>query len=251
VRLSLTPLQRTSLLTFSGLTYGLAFLTNAGALRAQPAPSSLRIAATPGHAAIVVAASIRRDPFAATPAPQRIVHSADGVRVASGGPGFAPVPAGLSVPSIDGLTESAAEPTRTLALKATIAGPEPVAYVEDGQTLQIVRPGDAIAGLRVRSIDLHGVVFDDGTQLELPERSSPPTAPAHRATAARVVAQPTASAAASAAQSPSPSATSIAAEPTPGPLPTPRAGAYPLGARPTSDPAAPTAFPYPYPYAPH
>jgi hypothetical protein len=111
--------------------------------------------------------------------------------------------------------------------------------------MTIVRPGDVVSGLRVRLIDLRGIVFDDGTRLELPDRSTSSDAAATPASAAPRPHTSQASPLPSALPSASP------ADPTPGPLPTPKSGSYPLGVRPSSDPAAPTAFPYPYPYAPH
>jgi hypothetical protein len=246
--LSLTRLQRNVLFALSGCAYGLAFITDASALRAQPAADSLRVAPHREPRTIVVAASIRRDPFAATPAPERFAAHRNGDD-AGGGAGFAPVPAGLTVPGIDGQPETVADvlpASRTLSLKATIAGADPVAYVVDGSTLTIVRAGDSVEGLRVRSIDLRGLEFADGTRLDLPERATPTRAPrAPGVQRSRATDAPPVTADATVAPAPA------ASEATPAPLPTPKPGAYPLGSRPTSDPAAPTALPYPYPYAPH
>jgi hypothetical protein len=244
--LSLTPLQRGALFTLSGAAYGLAFLSQASALRAQPAPSSLRLPAQVEPQAIIVANSIRRDPFAPTPAPRHFEQRArDEVSSSVDGAGFAPVPPGLSVPSIDGVAETVAGPPRTLLLKATIAGTSPVAYVEAANAMTIVRPGDVVSGLRVRLIDLRGVEFDDGTRLDLPDRASPTIAP--QPAPPHAGSTPLSLPSAEASDTPAPAA----GYPSPGPLPTPKPGAYPLGSRPTSDPAAPTALPYPYPYAPH
>ena len=243
--LSLTPLQRGALFALSGASYGLAFLSQASALRAQPAPSSLRLPAQAEPRTVIVANSIRRDPFAPTPAPRHFEQRARDESPAEEGAGFAPVPPGLSVPSIDGVAETVAGPPRTLSLKATIAGVAPVAYIEAANAMTIVRPGDVVSGLRVRLIDLRGVEFDDGTRLDLPDRANPTTAPQRSPPHARSTPLTPPSAEVSATPAP------LAAFPSPGPLPTPKSGAYPLGSRPTSDPAAPTAFPYPYPYAPH
>jgi hypothetical protein len=130
-------------------------------------------------------------------------------------------------------------------LKATIAGTSPVAYVEAANAMTIVRPGDVVSGLRVRLIDLRGVEFDDGTRLDLPDRASPTIAP--QPAPPHAGSTPLSLPSAEASDTPAPAA----GYPSPGPLPTPKPGAYPLGSRPTSDPAAPTALPYPYPYAPH
>ena len=117
--------------------------------------------------------------------------------------------------------------------------------------MTIVRPGDAVEGLRVRLIDLRGVVFDDGTRLELAERSGAPEPARAPLRPARGTAATEAPATATPAERSAAGSGPVNDDPTPGPLPTPKPGSYPLGARPTSDPAAPTAFPYPYPYAPH
>jgi hypothetical protein len=155
-----------------------------------------------------------------------------------------------------------------LVLKATIAGPDPVAYVSDGNAMLVVRGGDAIDGKRVRSVDLRGLTFDDGTRLELPERAAAaPSAGArsggraerrerrskpHPAGGSSHERSSPATAPASTAGPAAPAAfESPPAEPTPGGLPTIKPGPYPAGGRPTSDPAAPTAMPYPYPYPPH
>jgi hypothetical protein len=250
----LTPLQRTAAFAFSAVTYGLAFLSDGSALKAQPAANSLRVAPLVLPTTLAIAASIRRDPFAFTPRPQRLAEPAAPAGTGDANAGFAPVPPGLTVPSIDGLGQ-AEGPSRSISLKATIAGEQPVAYLQDGQRMTIVRPGDAIEGLRVRLIDLRGVAFDDGTRLELPERSGA----AERARATVLPARGTAAAEAAPTATPAPASAGGGAAgsgplhdgPTPGQLPTPKPGSYPLGTRPTSDPAAPTAFPYPYPYAPH
>ena len=236
--LSISPVQR-ALFAFSGGAYALAFLGNGTALRAQPAPSSLRISAGVARAAVAIAPSIRRDPFAATPAPHAVLANAGAPASDIEGAAFAAIPPGLTVPAIETLAGVPSGPPRTLVLRATIAGASPVAYVEDGAAISILRPGDAIDGLRIRAIDLHGVEFDDGTRLELPERSAAPVAPRARRAAASPSPAPAAAVAAPTAE---PSA--LASVPTPGPLPTPKGGAYPAGSRPTSDPAAPTAFPY-------
>ena len=241
--LSLNPLQRAALFSVAGLGYFGAFLGEATESTAQTAPASLRISAPAEPALIVVASSIKRDPFAPTPAPRPIAAAPE---APSDGIAFAPVPPGLTVPSIDGIFDARGSVPKTLSLKATIAGSMPVAYVADGRGMQIVRPGDTLAGLRVRAIDLHGIVFDDGTRLGLPERADAETPSATRA---RTRSAP--SATETPVASPSPAAQAATAFPTPGPLPTPKPGAYPLGSRLTSDPAQPTAFPYPYPYAPH
>ncbi len=247
--ISFAPIRRSSLFALSGAGYALAFLTTASALTAQPAPATVRVRSTPSPPEISVTAAIRRDPFAPTPGPS--LPATETTRERLGDVGFAPIPPGLRVPSIDGLDDASQAPgrdaTRTLTLKATIAGPQPVAYVDESGRMEIVRPGDVIAGLRVAAIDLRGIAFDDGTRLALPERAdraTPPQAAPMRAAARAGASAPPPLAAPSAAPS------AVAAEPTAGPLPTPDRAGYAAGARPTSDPAAPTAFPYPFPYPP-
>jgi len=128
--------------------------------------------------------------------------------------------------------------------------------------MEIVRIGDRLDSRRVANIGLRGIVFDDGTTLEISGTGASRPAPAH-ATASSLLLQlvglrrvlrtlagradtpsgtsPTAV--------PSPAASSV--YPTPAPLATPDTRGLAPGANPSSDPNAPTAYPYPYPYAPH
>jgi hypothetical protein len=63
-----------------------------------------------------------------------------------------------------------------LVVRATIVGQNPVAYIDDRGTMDIVAVGDALAGERVAHIDLRGVSFTNGDRLELPdvEHTPPP-----------------------------------------------------------------------------
>ena len=51
-----------------------------------------------------------------------------------------------------------------LAVRATIVGPNPVAYVENGTVMDIVRVGDTLGEQRIVRIDLRGITFGDGSQ---------------------------------------------------------------------------------------
>jgi hypothetical protein len=164
-----------------------------------------------------------------------------------------PLPAldGVSVPNID--TTSSDEPRNELVVRAAIVGPAPVAYVEDGSGMQIVRVGDVVGGRNVSAIDLQGIAFTDGTRLDLPGAArdasgtpvparpparalTPPPAPVPSKTIAPKTASP----------SPAPDV----AYPTPGPLPTADRRGLAPGVNPTPDAFGPTPFAYPYPYAP-
>ena len=112
--ISLTPLQRTAAFAFSAVAYGLAFLSDGSALKAQPAATSLRIAPLVLPTTLAIAASIRRDPFAPTPRPQRLSRPAAASASGETNAGFAAVPPGLTVPSIDGLGQ-AEGPSRSIS----------------------------------------------------------------------------------------------------------------------------------------
>jgi hypothetical protein len=135
-----------------------------------------------------------------------------------------------------------------LQVKATIIGRSPVAYVADGQTMHVVGPGDSLGARRVVAIDATGIVLDDGTRLELTGGYSAPSGAPVKA-----LKRPLGDRRPPTISVPAAAATAVqTSEPptTPAPLPTIRRGAFPVGTSPTSDPGAPTAFPYPYPYPP-
>jgi hypothetical protein len=172
---------------------------------------------------------------------------------------LAAVPAGIVVPNIAEVAE-ADSPAMQVSVRATIVGPNPVAYVENGAVMDIVRVGDTLGDQRIVRIDLRGISFSDGSRLDLPDAYAATPPPARASDSAitlrlaeirRLLAPKQAQVAPAATPpagvpSPSPSAT----YPTPGPLPTVNAQGIPVGVNPTFDPTAPTPYPYPYPYAP-
>jgi hypothetical protein len=200
-----------------------------------------------------MAALVRRDPFSGSPATSPVREASESVP-----------DSGPDVPDIDPAAVDAAasaDPPSPFVVRATIAGNHPVAYVAHGDDLQIVRAGDVLAGRRVAAIDLRGVTLSDGTRLELPGAYVAPPAPPVRA-ASRV--DPTLAAIArlrslvlrrTVPATERLAAPAVVANPppvavTPGPLPTVNARGLPVGVNPTPDAVDPTAFPYPYPYAP-
>ncbi|GAC1530335.1 MAG: hypothetical protein NVS2B8_18380 [Vulcanimicrobiaceae bacterium] len=151
--------------------------------------------------------------------------------------------------------------------RATIVGRNPVAYVANGNVMDIVRIGDRLGDHRVAKIDLRGIAFADGLRLDLPGNFEAP--PAKRAASGggvtiklddlrKLLAGPRAAGplappaganpgtVATAVPTPAPTGTF----PTPGPLPTIDQRGIPPGTNPTFDPTAPTPYPEPYPYAP-
>jgi hypothetical protein len=221
---------------FLGLLLG-GLVTNSLGSAAQPAqgtaqPAISAILQRP-HRFVPIERVIRRDPFAGAPKANAT-----------------PSPEDILVPDIDG--DSDPTPQRPeYTLKATILGPVSVAYVAAGSVMQLVRVGDDIDERRVVAIDARGLTLSDGSRLDLPSLYAPASTPRARGAARRALTVPpapttSASVAGNVLVSATPASTVSA-----GPLPTLRPGAYPLDARPTSDPAAPTAFPYPYPYPPH
>jgi hypothetical protein len=203
--------------------------------------------------------AIVRDPFAGAPE-------------ADGPPGLLTSPsasnavsAGVRVPDID--TAGYAAPATQLVVRAAIVGPNPVAYVDDGSGMQIVRIGDVVGGRNVSAIDLQGILFADGTRLDLapaPARESSSDRLRARPHARRqrmdgeLRASPIAASPGVASTSPasprgaaaSPSPAPELLYPTPGPLRTADARGLAPGVNPTPDFFDPTPFAYPYPYAP-
>ncbi len=149
-----------------------------------------------------------------------------------------------------------------LSLRATITGSHPVAFVEVGNTLTIVRISDTIAGKRVAGIDLRGLRFSDGTRLDLVGSSMRAPEPALAKEAKRPDAlmrefqrlrQLVLSRSTTNLTEIPPSAASQRSSDsvvTPGPLRTVDPRGIAVGATPIPDTGAPTAFPIPYPYAP-
>jgi hypothetical protein len=179
----------------------------------------------------------------------------------------APTDADVTVPDIvprygdqiafDGTKQ--AEP-RALALRATITGPRPVAYVEEGDNLDIVRVSDTVGGRRVAAIDLRGLAFTDGSRLDLSDAFSPTPAPRKPPGSNRTAALTRefqrlrelilSRTNATAEPRPVVGQRSSDAIVTPSPLRTVDANGVPVGTTPTPEAGAPTAYPVPYPYPP-
>jgi len=245
----LTRLQRLACFALAGAAYAAAALSSRERLDAESA--FFRTPAEPWTSAarlVSVADVIRRDPFAATPAPNASTSGLqDTVPAPAALAEAVPIPPVLTVPDIAAATQNVADAPHTYVLKATIVGRSSVAYVDDGTSLRVVRAGDVLGGRYVRAIDLRGITFADGSRLSLPERYQVPAEIGRHPGVGRRDAL-RANARASALPGATPAAAPLASAPpaTPGPLPTIKPGAFPLGTAPTSDPAAPTAFPYPY-----
>ena len=270
MRLTLTARQRSLLLFLSASGYtawfsGLGERTDAGELGAVSQPF-----ATVGVRADLprVASLIVRDPFAGKPSvgPARVMpdrsHPANDADADSAVP-LARAPGksdGVVVPDIAGA--GAGLPALTLVLRATIVGPNPIAYVANGTAMDIVRVGDTLGERRVTKIDLRGIAFDDGTRLDLPVAYLATPQPARRRSASddrislealRRLLLPAREANAArntATQAPPPQPAQTETVPTPGALPTVDMRGLPVGVNPTSDPNGPTPYPNPYPYAP-
>jgi hypothetical protein len=258
---SITRSQRSLLFFFSASGY-IAWCSGLDSrLEAQivAAPGPRPLASLAQRPPPRVSSIIRRDPFVEEQPAS--ISAADSNGDAAPVPDAALADDGPSVPNIAELPSIDASGPQTLVLKATIAGPNPVAYVRDGADMDIVRVGDLLAGRRVRRIDLQGLEFGDGSRLELPgafvatpapETPNPSNAVIPIADLRKLLAAqqgtpkvPPAAASPQATAAPTPSG-----YPTPGPLPTVNQRGIPVGVNPTPDLSAPTAFPYPYPYPP-
>jgi hypothetical protein len=204
-----------------------------------------------------LASLIRRDPFAGVPRPRRPRNA----------PRWSDPPNEPLVPDIDpgaaGEFAAAAPAPETvqIAVRATITGAHPVAYVAEGADLQIVRVGDVVAGRRVAAIDLRGLALSDGLRVDLPESylatpqpvaaSEPDRALHERGPAPEAAPTPAAIPAAALPAEPGGSpAGAASASATPAPLRTVDSRGLAPGVNPTPDTVDPTAFPYPYPYPP-
>ena len=264
MRLSTTSAQRKILFFVSISGYAAWFAGLGEPLDAQaldkPATYAPRVFATKPFPRI--ASLVLRDPFAT--ASRRVRPAAGRVDVARSaiGPGQLSPSADTLVPDIVPDAQAAAP---VAAVRATIAGANPVAYVANGQAMDIVRVGDSLGSRRVVAIDLHGLSLDDGTRLDLPQvfLASPHDSGQRGATfrledlrrliapLIRAQSQPQDRARASV---PAPQSTERVdpetVYPTAGPLPTVDARGLPVGVNPTPDPVDPTPFPDPYPYAP-
>jgi hypothetical protein len=185
---------------------------------------------------VSVEAAIKRDPFSEAPRQPEAIPSPGHELDLTALSDFIARDARPDPPQLDA----------ELVLKATILGDAPVAYLTNGSAMRIVRVGDNVGGRKVEAIKARSIVLAGGMRLELLSASASPSMPMPRRFVRGRIPRPTPS-------SPQPRSTASALPmppPTPAPAPTIRFGAYPLGSRPTSDPSAPTAFPYPYPYSP-
>ena len=270
MKFALAPRQRALLLFVSASAYmawfsGLGSRSDAAYFDASPRP-----AITIDERATLppVASLINRDPFAANPAmraARAAAASPSGTRAAAGlqsEVALTSTPAGgdMAVPDIDGQAQLPVK-TLTLVLRATIVGPQPVAYVANGAAMDIVRVGDTLGDRRVMAIDLRGIVFSDGTRLDLPPAYEATPRPQKRRTdggerisldALRrlLLAPQSAGATTNGTAPPTPQPAPSSTYPSPGPLPTVNMQGLPVGVNPTPNPNEPTPYPYPYPYAP-
>jgi hypothetical protein len=265
MRLSITRVQRSTLLFLSACGYtawfsGLDQPLEAQGLEGSPMPVfTLRPeAALPRVGAVVV-----RDPFAGP--------VATSLPVSASFPAAPPLAAagqndadGMTVPDI-GTSGAAPVGGPGLIVRATIAGPNPVAYVANGTAMDVVRVGDTLGDRQIIAIDLRGVAFHDGSRLDLPlaPAAAPRTVQPRTVTLGideiRHLLLPGGSAGPSPSPSPpavapspaaAPSASSPPNDPTPAPLRTVDARGIPAGGNPTPDSVDATPFPDPYPYAP-
>ncbi len=273
--MTLTRRQRSLVLFFSASSYlawfsGVGDRLDAEGIVGTPMPSMTIV---PRSAPPRVNAIIRRDPFAGAPAPRDggadapshdRTYNADSSAPALGGPapaGVVPDIAGAPPAGIDARPQEA---PLTLVVRATITGPNPVAYVANGTMMDIVRIGDRLGDRRVAKIDLRGLAFADGSRLDLPGNFEAPRAPVRAAAGVTIKLDdlrklllgtrgesplaPPAGANPATVTNPMPVPTGTF--PTPGPLPTVNQRGVPVGTNPTFDPSAPTPYPEAYPYAP-
>jgi len=203
--------------------------------------------------------AIVRDPFAGSP-------ERDGTAGLLTAAAADTVSAGVRVPDIDTASANTV-PATQLAVRAAIVGSNPVAYVDDGAGMQIVRIGDVVGGRNVSAIDLQGIAFSDGTRLNLPAGPTRenqggsyraflrPRAPHAPASTSTLPTSPRVRAASLLPASPLPGLASPSPAPellysTPAPLRTADARGLAPGVNPTPDLFDPTPFSYPYPYPP-
>ncbi len=262
----LTSTTRTLWLFVSAISYAATFCGFDDRLEAAEAtaPSIFVSAAPPRSIDPPVESVIRRDPFIAATS---TVPRRGGDASAAESHHDRAADADVIVPDIvppyaDELafdeTSKAEEPA--ISVRATITGTRPVAYIDVGDKLEIVRVADAVGSRRVAAIDLRGITFTDGTRLDLSDALTQALVPRRPQGYKRtdtltrefqrlrqlLLSRGT-------AQAPSPPAAgqpSPAVVVTPGPLRTVDANGLPVGTTPTPDADSPTAFPVPYPYPP-
>jgi hypothetical protein len=269
MRLTLTRRGRGLLLFLSASGYTAWFSGIGGRSDAagDALPYSSAISTPHFEAERPVTAQILRDPFAGAPthgpdaAPSDPRAGSSGERAPAPAPqAVAASPGDLDVPNIG--DAGGAEAPVALAVRATIVGTNPVAYVENGTAMDIVRIGDTLGEERVVNIDLRGLTFADGTRLDLPDsfNATPPPAPIALSLADRIAelrklivhlkAQPASAQPVPAASAQPSSLAASPAYPSPAPLETVDPHGIPAGTNPTPDANGPTPYPYPFPYAP-
>jgi len=272
MRVSLTRSQRALLFFLSASSLaawfsGIGERVGAQDVDGEPAPSFTLIRRTlPAR----VSSTIVRDPFVA---PSRTTRSDEGPAPGNNAPEGAPsgrqllpVPGsfdragGIVVPNIADVQYA---PAMTLTVRATIVGPNPVAYVQNGAVMDIVRVGDTLGERRVTKIDLRGIGFNDDSRLDLPDGYAATPVPARASgrlitlglddlrrllQPRQALGVPGSHPADTATPAPGPAPSE--SYPTAGPLPTVNTQGLAPGANPTPNAAGPTPFPEPYPYAP-
>jgi hypothetical protein len=273
MRLALTRRQRGALLTTSAVAYVLSSGLFGQSLLAQEreASSNTSLSVVRHVESPEVGAILRRDPFSGDPTHEAMTPASDATTLSAGNALASQASGGAwRVPDIAGLPPDPGlapqpSPTTPLELRATIAGRRPLAYVQDGTSLDIVRIGSKLGERTIVAIGLRGIVFDDGTSLAL--SSHPATSPRpsqSRSNLASAIdeirrlirtalrAGNGAASAGSPSQQPpasvapvSPAPDSRATLPPPGPLPTVVPDFLPVGVSPTSDPNGATPFPLP------
>lgn len=275
--ISLSRAQRGALLFVSASAYLAWFFgydgrIDAQGLAASPVPT-LTIAAR--RLPQRVASLIRRDPFARGADDLRgdaLSHAGTVTTTAS----LKNDDESVTVPNIsgppdattladgnDGASGGSGSAFETLIVRATIIGSDPIAYVANGSTMDIVRVGDRLGERRIAAIDLRGIAFADGTRLDLPGSFVATLAPRTQGGAVTIkladlrkllfakAGAPLAPPAKEASPPLPPVATPASITyPTAGPLPTIDPRGIPVGTNPTPDANGPTPFPIPYPYAP-
>ncbi len=252
----LTPNSRQLWLFVSATSYAATFCGFDDRLGAAEVPRTSTFAPVAAYRPTdpPVESIVRRDPFigASSTYPDRAERAAPEVTVPDIVPRYA-----------DQIAFDRADKTGspTLSVRATITGLHPIAYVEVGETLTIVRISDTVGGRRVVAIDLLGIRFSDGTRLDL-SGTSMPSAPALAKESKRpdalmlelrrirqlVLSRTTTNA--TAVSPPAESQRSPDGLVTPGPLRTVDPRGIAVGTTPTPDADARTAFPIPYPYQP-
>jgi hypothetical protein len=126
---------------------------DAGRASSVPAPAQLA-AGAPSSAPASVWTAPKRNPFAGDPASIASPSQANAV--------LAPTNSPLAVVTPPPIGAEAAE-----RVTAIVSGAHPAAIVEVNAHARVVTPGDRIAGRTIVAIDAGGVLFDDGSALEL------------------------------------------------------------------------------------